>query len=339
MSLKLKNLHVLVIEDIQPMRELTSAILKAQGIGTVSYAADGEKGFEAYCRLRPDIIMTDWQMPQMDGLALTKLIRTSPNSPDRTVPIIMMTGYGSPFRITKARNMGVTEFLVKPFSAQDISKRILNIIQSPRDFIITPTFAGPDRRRKKDTGSSPEGRNNRTNPKGYTEIIKANHLLQAKVGMGIPDENDILKSQSIIEKNNFNFVPIAKSFLKEFRDALDIAVTEQQTNRKTIDRIINPVMQIKANAKIFKYTLLGELAGIMLHFLEGLNELDADAFAIVEAHYTTLTHIVNEEMQGDGGANGKSFETELEAACKRYTQSRINRQREALSKILMGQAK
>ena len=148
MGLNLKNLHVLLIEDIAPMRELTSAILKAQGVGRVSHASDGEKGFDEFCKCCPDIVITDWQMPAMNGIDLVKMIRTSQLSPNKTVPIIMMTGYGSPLKISNARDAGVTEFLVKPFSACDISKRILHIIKSPRDFIVPPTYAAPDRRRK-----------------------------------------------------------------------------------------------------------------------------------------------------------------------------------------------
>ncbi len=276
MSLKLKNLHVLIIEDIQPMRELASAILKAQGIGTVSFAADGEKGYDTFCKLRPDIIITDWHMPNMDGLTLTKLIRTSPQSPDKTVPIVMMTGYGSPSKISSARDFGVTEFLVKPFSAVDISRRILNIIKSPRDFIITLNYAGPDRRRKVDVGTSPLGVNNRTNPEGYKEKIKSNHLLQAKVGMGSIPEDTITKSQSIIDKNEINFVPIATGFLNQLREGLDDVYKTHHSNRRAIETLIDPVMQIKANARIFKYGRLGDLASIMLNFLEGMNELDSD---------------------------------------------------------------
>ena len=152
--------------------------------------------------------------------------------------------------------------------------------------------------------------------------------------MGQVPEESLLKSQNLIEKNNFNFAPIAKQFLKQFRAALDIAHTEQYTTRKSIERLIDPVMQIKANARIFKYELLGDLASIMLTFLEGMNELDEDAMAIVEAHHLTLSRMVDDEMQGDGGPNGKSFEEELRAACKRYSQSRIVRQRKAMEKIL-----
>jgi two-component system, chemotaxis family, chemotaxis protein CheY len=334
MSLKLKNLHVLIIEDIQPMRELTSAILKSQGIGTISYAADGEKGYDAYCKLRPDIILTDWQMPHMDGLELTKLIRTSQQSPDKTIPIVMMTGYGSPQKISAARDFGVTEFLVKPFSAIDISKRIQNVIRSPRDFIVTSNYAGPDRRRKVDTGTSPAGTNNRTNPEGYKERIKSNHLLQSKVGMGIVPEDKIVKSQSILEKNEINFVPIATNFLKQLRVGLDDAYKDANPNRKTIEKLIDPVMQIKANARIFKYGRLGDLASIMLNFLEGMNELDNDVLEIVEAHHKTLSHIIQERLQGDGGNVGQTFENELDAVCRRYVQSRIMRQKEALLKVI-----
>lgn len=338
MSLKLKNLHVLIIEDIAPMRELISVVLKEQGIGTISFAGDGESGYQLFCKQRPDVILTDWVMPNMDGLELTKMIRTDSTSPDKTVPIIMMTGFGSPEKISMARDAGVTEFLVKPFSASEVSKRILNVIKSPRDLITTPSFVGPDRRRRKNDGAIPDGNDKRVNPEGYAEIVKANHLLQAKVGMGPVSEEILARSQSLIEKNNINFAPIAKQFLKQFRDALDIAHAEKLTNRKSIERMIDPVMQIKANARIFKYGLLGDLSAIMLSFLEGMNELDADAMAIIDAHYATLSKIVNDEMHGDGGENGQSFEDELRAACRRYLQSRVLRQRKAMKKVLSGEA-
>lgn len=198
-------------------------------------------------------------------LLLTGICRIStdqllPNSygqvhnPDKTVPIVMMTGYGSPSKISSARDFGVTEFLVKPFSAVDISRRILNIIKSPRNFIITPNYAGPDRRRKVDVGTSPLGVNNRTNPEGYKEKIKSNHLLQAKVGMGSIPEDTITKSQSIIDKNEINFVPIATGFLNQLREGLDDVYKTHHSNRRAIETLIDPVMQIKANANCSIWT-------------------------------------------------------------------------------------
>lgn len=337
MSLNFKNVHILIVEDIMPMRDLTTSVLKAQGIGKVSYASDGEKGFEAFCHLNPDIVITDWQMPIMDGLQLVKLIRNNPRSPNKTVPIIMMTGFGSPMKIADARDNGITEFLIKPFSAHDISKRILHIVKHPRDFIVTEKYAGPDRRRKTDAAAF-NGADLRTNETGYKQKIKANHILQAKVGYGNMDEETLNKSQSIIEKNTFNFLPIASMFLSQLKDGLAIAKKEETKNRRSIERLINPIMQIKANARIFKYDLLGNLAAIMLDFLENLNELDSDATEIVEAHQKTLSHILTCEMKGEGGQIGKSLETELEGACTRYMNTRVTRQKERMQKLLEQQA-
>jgi DNA-binding response OmpR family regulator len=74
------------------------------------------------------------------------------------VPIIMMTGYSAQPRVIDARDQGVTEFLVKPFSASDLAKRIAYVINRPRDFVDSKKFFGPSRRRKRDEYSGPERR-------------------------------------------------------------------------------------------------------------------------------------------------------------------------------------
>lgn len=88
-------------------------------------------------------------MEPIDGMSLIKNIRTHPSSTNRTVPIILITGYSAASRVKQARDIGVTEFLVKPFTGGDLAKRIAHIINKPRDFVQTPKYFGPDRRRKK----------------------------------------------------------------------------------------------------------------------------------------------------------------------------------------------
>jgi L-cysteine desulfidase len=113
--------------------------------------------------------------------------------------------------------------------------------------------------------------------------------------------------------------------------ALDDIYKNSLTTRRSIENLIDPIMQIKANARIFKYSRLGDLASIMLNFLEGINEVDKDILDICEAQHRTFTHIVQAGLTGDAGIVGKTFENELEAVCKRYVQSRISRQKDALS--------
>ena len=99
--------------------------------------------------MNPDIVIADWQMEPMNGIELTHEIRTNQLSPNRMAPVILVTGYSAITRVAQARDVGVTEFIVKPFSANDLAKRLAYVINKPRDFIDADGYFGPDRRRRR----------------------------------------------------------------------------------------------------------------------------------------------------------------------------------------------
>lgn len=146
----MERLSVLVVEDTKPMLNLIETVLENIGVGHVYTAHDGQHGLEIFKKHSPDIILCDWEMPEFDGIAFTKEIRTNRTYPNRSVPIIMVTGYGMKGRVALARDAGITEFIVKPFTANVLVSRLAQVINSPRDFIECDTYVGPDRRRKKD---------------------------------------------------------------------------------------------------------------------------------------------------------------------------------------------
>lgn len=148
MGFQFERLSILIVEDTEPMQKLVSSVLETLGVGEIYKAEDGTKGFEAFCENNPDIVIADWHMVPVSGIEMVKQIRNDQKSPNKTVPIIMMTGYSSRPRIEEARDTGSTEFLVKPFSANDLARRIAYVINKPRDFIETPDYFGPDRRRR-----------------------------------------------------------------------------------------------------------------------------------------------------------------------------------------------
>lgn len=149
MTYSLENVAVLIVEDMQPMMELTRSILNIFGFKRVFCARDAEKGFQILREENPDIVITDWLMEPMNGIDFIKQIRSSENSPNPYVPIILMTGYSDRVRVEAARDSGVTEFLMKPYTAKDLYSRIVQIIEKPRQFVDCGTFFGPDRRRRK----------------------------------------------------------------------------------------------------------------------------------------------------------------------------------------------
>lgn len=147
MSYQFQGIRVLIVEDNQPMLDLAKALLATFGVGTVYTARNGEDGFRKFCDLNPDLIIADWMMKPMDGISLTRRIRNDPASPNQFAPIILMTGFSERRRVIQARDAGVTEFLVKPFNARDLYRRISQVIERPRQFVRSDDFFGPDRRR------------------------------------------------------------------------------------------------------------------------------------------------------------------------------------------------
>ncbi len=148
MPYALDKAKILIVDDMKPMLSLATSVLKIFGFKNIQTAVNGEEAFGILCKQDPDLVVTDWMMEPMDGLEFTKLIRRSPLSPNPYVPVMMMTGFSSRLRVESARDMGVTEFLVKPFSARDLYARVVQIIERPRQFVDAGTFFGPDRRRK-----------------------------------------------------------------------------------------------------------------------------------------------------------------------------------------------
>src|SRR4051812_25150396 len=114
MSYQFQKISVLVVEDNQPMLEVTRQLLLTFGVGNVIIAQNGEAGFKAFCDDNPDIVIADWMMKPMDGITFTSHVRNSPLSPNPYVPVILMTGFSEKRRVIQARDAGVTEFLVKP---------------------------------------------------------------------------------------------------------------------------------------------------------------------------------------------------------------------------------
>ena len=109
-------------------------------------------------------------------------------------------------------------------------------------------------------------------------------------------------------------------FLKTLEDALGLIEKNPNSDStpQQIKTLIAPVMELKANASIFHYALVGNLANIMLNFLESIKGLDKDALSIVRGHHDSLKLILSSNIKGDGGKDGQVMETELKDACTRY---------------------
>lgn len=121
---------ILVIEDDKITRRLIKEILSRTGYDVIE-AEDGAKGLEAFKSEKPDLVITDYQMPVMNGLRVLSEVRSgSPN-----VPVIMLTGFGDIALTIKSIQIGAFDFLEKPINAPQLKEIVtsaLNSVQSSK---------------------------------------------------------------------------------------------------------------------------------------------------------------------------------------------------------------
>lgn len=141
------RLNMLVADGNRHMRVLIKGLLAAIGVRNIREAADGADAFKEMLTFPVDVIITEMMMAPLDGIEFTKLIRTASDSPNPAVPILMVSAYTEWFHVVAARDAGVTEFLAKPFSAEDLSIRLYSVLHDKRAFVRSKNFCGPDRRR------------------------------------------------------------------------------------------------------------------------------------------------------------------------------------------------
>jgi two-component system chemotaxis response regulator CheY len=158
MAYKFQNISVLVIESSGAMLALATGVLTTFGVKKIHSAFDIQKGFEIFRREKPDIIITDWLSDTNGGLDLIKQIRTDNRSPDPFAPVILTAGFTHEAKVIAARDAGISEFLVKPYTAQSLYSKIEALIERPKMFVKTEGFLGPDRRHRKGDHVGPDRR-------------------------------------------------------------------------------------------------------------------------------------------------------------------------------------
>ena len=116
------SLTVLVVDDQQTMRSLVRNGLEQLGFKDFQEAPDGEAGLRSVLTNPTNLIISDYNMPKLDGLGLLRAIRG--HEPIRTTPFIMLTGRADKELVQRAVQFGVNNYLVKPFTVATLKGKI-----------------------------------------------------------------------------------------------------------------------------------------------------------------------------------------------------------------------
>jgi two-component system chemotaxis response regulator CheY len=111
---------VLVVDDSGTMRKIIVRALNSLGISDIAEAGDGVEAWNLFRVQKFDLVMTDWNMPEMNGIDLLRNIRTV----NKEVPVIMITTEGEKCRVVEAIQAGVSDYLCKPFEFEALRSKI-----------------------------------------------------------------------------------------------------------------------------------------------------------------------------------------------------------------------
>ena len=122
-----KNMKILIVDDFSTMRRIIRNLLRELGFTQTTEADDGSTALPIIKTGGIDFLVTDWNMPGLNGLELLKIIRADPNTAD--LPVLMVTAESKRDQIIQAAQAGVNGYIVKPFTAVTLRDKIDKIFE------------------------------------------------------------------------------------------------------------------------------------------------------------------------------------------------------------------
>ena len=346
----LERCSVYLVEDNVYIRKVVEGLLHGVKFGRVSSAPDGAEAIEYFKTLHAgggygggpsfDIVVSDLVMAPINGLLFLRWLRTAKESPNRFIPFIMLSGAADASYVNAARDLGVTEFLSKPFSVTSVYKKILEVIDYPRQFVATQSYFGPDRRRKDKNPPSDDRRKMKSDdvtivyssdkvvkPKDGSDVWYfrlSNHLTEKVGGMGSSEPGEIptallQEAEEELERSALDFTDWAADYLAKLSKLCEKALEKEGTRTAEFEEINLLAHELRGQGGTFGYPLI-TIFGKMLFDVTGDGCVQDDsAVEIVKAHIDAMRAVIREKVAGDGGQVGRELLKSLEVAIERQS--------------------
>jgi two-component system chemotaxis response regulator CheY len=127
MTMSNPKMKFLVVDDFSTMRRIVRNLLKELGFVNVDEAEDGAVALQKLTSVPFDFVVTDWNMPNMDGLTLLQTIRANPLL--KHLPVLMITAEAKKENIVAAAQAGASGYIVKPFTAATLNEKLSKIFE------------------------------------------------------------------------------------------------------------------------------------------------------------------------------------------------------------------
>lgn len=347
---RLGPLSVLVVEDGAFIRSVLTGALRSIGVGTVHAAKNGADAIrffeERKAALPPgtapvDVVITDIVMPEVDGMMLLRWIRSSPKSPDKFLPVLMLSGAADRHYVEQARDLGANDFIAKPFSAGTVSSRLMMAVARPRRFVLSGGYFGPDRRRAAKpvqmdcrmitdreilvVHSQSRSVGIDRYPVVYFELP---NRLGAKVGIGPRDpvpslpDSVLEAAEAEIQSRAGDYATWIAAEVEEMARRVDRLGADSRHVGGLVADINRSAHEMRGQGGIFGYPLITQVAKSLYEATSGgLKAVTPNEQLLFKAHIDAIKAVMHGRISGDGGVTGKQLLASLEVAKKKYAKA------------------
>lgn len=346
-EIHLERFNILLVEDNTFIRNTLEDLLRYFKIEQIKTAKNGEEAIAILKEMKraqhpgPDIIISDLIMSPINGQLLLRWARTAKESPNRFVAFVMISGAADMEYVTSARDLGVSEFLAKPFSVNSVYAHITQVIYRPRPFIATQEYFGPDRRRVAGTRSFTGKNRRRENDEHVTtvystdKITKAKNVsdvwcfrlpnsLKEKAGGGTGTElpqipADILEqAEQSLERAVLDFTTWAQEYLQNLGALCDEAKDDEIKRSSKFSEINNLAHELRGQGGTFGYPLISVFGKMLYESTHEGCPLTENQVEVIRAHIDAMRAVIRDKVAGDGGQIGKELLASLKQAIQRY---------------------
>jgi DNA-binding response OmpR family regulator len=323
----LERVTVLVVEDCLQIRNLLASVMKRIGVGIVLRASDGLEAIELLKEIQKnpvkvgasevDLIIADWVMEPVDGLTLLRWVRRHKESPDHFLPFYMMSAHSETDRVKAARDLGVTEFITKPFRIDDICAHVQATVKDTRKFVKSPDYFGPNRRRRDievEVDRRGEGENT-------AKFFEAPRKMFSKVGGDLKiDQRQVEQAIAEVEEAQDDFIDWARTDLGRLEAAYEQAKAMQDPTARTAPSqdICRIAHEFRGQSGVFGYPLITVVAESLFRFTDNITGVPDDGLKLIRTHADLIGAILREDISGDGGDLGPALMESLKIACANF---------------------
>lgn len=342
----LSGIGVLLVEDNGFVRNILEGLLQHFRVGRVVSATSGEEAIEILSSpafsANIDIVLSDLVMSPINGLLLLRWVRGSKDSPNRFMPFVMISGAADRDNVTEARDLGMTEFVAKPFSAESVYRRILEVIDHPRQYIATAAYFGPERRRR-DVGRSGADRRRtkeeeitivrssgdvaRTGESSRVWYFRLTNTLRQKVtgggidmGAGEMPMALLSNAEEELQRNALDFTEWARTYLRDLSAHCDRAREDPTARARQMEEINLLAHELRGQGGTFGYPLITTFAKSLYEATGDGCRVDDSAVEIVKAHIDAMRAVIRDKVAGNGGDIGKALLAGLTQAKERNSE-------------------